>query len=477
MNVALIWMIIPAACGAVLLLLQRQQRLVYTIGIVVALLLSLLAWQLPIGERISLGSSVFVIEDSFTVLGRSFILQSNDRFYLVLLYQALAFWFGGAAIAGVTRLFVPLGLGMVALLTASLSVEPSLYAAPLLALTALVSVPLLSQPGRPNRGVLRLISFIFLGFPFILFSGWLLQGLATAPQDSSSLLQINIILGLGFAFLLGVFPFHTWIPMLSSEGNPFAVAFVLYELPVAVSILGLSFIERSTWLITDELSTVLQVVGALMVVLGGVWAGFQRHLARMLGQAVIMETGFALFAISLLGSDSQQALSLFFTLILPRGLSLGIWGLALVALKNAVMGENSELPAEQALNYRHVQGIARRYPFAAAAVLLAHFSLAGFPLLAGFPVRLALLDALSGESVSIALAALFGMVGLMAGGIRTLAVFISTEGALPWESLETLPQRLLLGLGAVMLILVGLFPQWLTPFMVQMLAIFPNLSR
>jgi NADH:ubiquinone oxidoreductase subunit 2 (subunit N) len=190
-----------------------------------------------------------------------------------------------------------------------------------------------------------------------------------------------------------------------------------------------------------------------------------------------METGFSLLAISLLGSSSQQALSLFFTLILPRGLSLSIWGLALAALQKAVMGENRDLPVEQALTYRYVQGIARRYPFAAAAALLAHFSLAGFPLLAGFPVRLALLDALSGESISLSLAGLFGLAGLMAGGIRTLAVFISAEGALAWESLETIPQRLLLGLGAVMLVLVGLFPQWFTPFMVQMLAIFPNLSR
>lgn len=477
MNVALIWMFFPAACGAVLLFLQRQQRLVYIVGIVVALSLSLLAWQLPIGEPISLGSAKFVIEDSFTILGRSFVLQSNDRFYLVLLYQGLVFWFGGAALARVNRLFVPLGLGMVALLTASLSVEPFLYAAPLLALTALVSVPLLSQPGKPNRGVLRLISFIFLGFPFILFSGWLLQGLETAPQDASSLLEINVIIGLGFALLLGIFPFHTWISMLLLEGNPFAVAFVLYELPVAVSILGLSFIERYPWLITGELSTVLQFVGVLMVVLGGVWAGFQRHLGRMIGQAVIMETGFSLLAISLLGSYSQQALSLFFTLILPRGLSLGIWGLALSVLQNAMQGENKELPPEQALNYRQVQGIAQRYPVASAALLLAHFSLAGFPLLAGFPVRLALLGALSNESISIGLACLFGLAGLMAGGIRTLAVFISAEGVLAWESLETIPQRLLLVLGAAMLILVGLFPQWFTPFLVQMMAIFPNLSR
>ncbi len=477
MNTAMIWIVFPAVCGAALLLVQRQRRLVYLLGILTATSLSLLAWLAPIGERIRLGSTVFVIEDTFTILGRSFILQSDDRFYLMLLYQGLAFWFGGAALAGVTRVFVPLGLGIVALLTAALSVDPFLYAAPLLALTALASVPLLTQHGSSNRGVLRLLTYIFIGFPFILLSGWLLQGLESVSPDAGRLLEINVVLGLGFAFLLGIFPLHTWITLLSYETNPYAVAFVLYELPLAVSILGLSFLDRYTWLKSDELFNVLRLVGVVMVLVGGVWAGFQRHLGRMIGQAAMMETGFSLMAISLLSSGSQPALSLFFTLILPRGLSLGIWALALVALQRGLTAEQGARTTAQALTYRNVQGIAWRYPFAAAALLSAHFSLAGFPLLAGFPARLALLDAIAGQNIAISLAALLGLVGLMAGGIRTLAVLIMSEGAQEARTLESLPQRLLLGLGAVMLVLVGFFPQWFTPFMAQMSAIFPNLSR
>ena len=43
-------------------------------------------------------------------------------------------------------------------------------------------------------------------------------------------------------------------------------------------------------------------VGLIMVVSGGLLAAFQRHLGRIMGYAVIVETGFSILTISLGGS-------------------------------------------------------------------------------------------------------------------------------------------------------------------------------
>lgn len=479
-STALVWIVLPGMIGAALLLVQQRTRLVFATGIILALLLAGAAWQAPIGERIRLGSWFFTLEDTFIVLGRRFVLGADDRYALILIYQGLAFWFGGAALAGVTSLFVPLGLTIVALLTAALSVEPVLFAAPLLELAALASVPLLADAGRGSGarggadGVLRFITFMTIGFPFILLAGWLVGG---TEATSQLFLSLGVILGLGFAFLFGIFPFHTWMTMLSEESNPYSAAFIFYILPLVVSLLGLSFLDRYGWLRSPEVFTALSLVGALMVAIGGLGSALQRHFGRILGHAAIMETGFSLLAVSLLGQGSQPGLSLFFALILPRGLSLGIWALALSLLGRSLNADQPDPSYRQVFEFRSMQGVARRFPWAASAMLLAHFSLAGFPLLAGFPVRLALLDALSEQQLGVGLVALLGLVGLTASGMRSLAVLIMGDSQQGWLSQESTAQKWLLGLGGVMLFIVGLFPQWLTPFFVRMSVLFPDLAR
>jgi len=456
LSAPLLWIFVPGILAILLFFLRRWQKATAITGFLIALVLAGLAWKMPLSEIISLGPWSFEFLESMNVLGRQLVLAEYIRPILALIYLMTAFWIGGALTARSGPLFVPLGLGIVSLLTAALAVKPFLYAALLIQIAVFMSVPLLSAPGKPvGRGVLRFLTFQTVGTPFILISGWLITGTSVAPGDTASFLLTIIPLGFGFSFLLAVFPFHTWVSMLAEEAHPYAAAFVLFLLPGIISLFGLGFFESYSWMRNStQIFTVLRLTGVLMVVAGGGMAAFQTHLGRMLGYAVTVDIGLSLIAIGLhqginiASTGFSASLSIFFTLFLSRGVSLGVWALALSAIREKSRG----------MSFREVQGIGRVLPLAAAATVLAHFSIAGYPLLAGFPPRMALFTELARLSPGLTFWSLAGSIGLLAGGLRSLAVLVMGKQNEPWKINERGILLILLGLGLAALFLAGLYP-------------------
>ncbi len=466
MSAPIIWIIIPGLIAIVLYIFQDRVKLVNSVGILLALVLGLFALMLPIGQSITLGTFGFEISDMLVVLGRRFVISQRDAALIALMYFGAAFWFGGVFFASTTRAFIPLALGMIATYIAAFSVEPFLYGPLLFELAVLVSVPLLAFPGMGvSKGVLRYLSYQTLGFPFLLFSGWLLAGIEVGPGNSLQILQASVLLALGFAFLLGVFPFHTWIPMLGESAHPYNIAFIYYQLPIAITIFALNIFDQYVWL-RSSLTThsILVIVGITMIFVGGTITAFQRHVGRMMGYVLIVDIGFSLIAISS-GLVNNGSLGLFFGMLLPRGLALGVWSLALVVLSNKVVdGNGIHIIVPSSLSFRSIQGIAYRLPVASFCLLIAYFSIAGFPLMAGYSVRHAILDAFQGRSVLSLTLILFGMIGVFIGGMRTIAAMILDNNN-GWQRNETAWEVFFLSLGSASLLILGLFPKWFIPVM------------
>jgi formate hydrogenlyase subunit 3/multisubunit Na+/H+ antiporter MnhD subunit len=355
---------------------------------------------------------------------------------------------------------------VVALLVASIAVEPFLYAAIMIEMAVLIAVPLLLPMNQaPGPGVMRFLIYQTLGMPFILFAGWLLAGVESSPGDLALAVQSAIILGLGFAFLLAMFPFYVWLPMLAEEASPYVLGFLFWVLPTTTIIFGMGFLDRYTWLRTSgQLSQILSLGGLLMVVTGGLWSAFQRHLSRQMAYAVIAETGFSLLAFSL---SPDKAVEAVFLLIIPRSLALLVWALSLTQLKEHV----------EPLRFGAVQGLARKHPVTTAGLVLAHFSVAGFPLLAGFPIRLALWEGLASQSLGIAFWFLVGILGLLTGATRTLAVMVIAPQGTGWEIHERWGAGVLIGIGVVGLFLLGIFPQIFQPIMANLPGMFEHLGK
>jgi NADH-quinone oxidoreductase subunit N len=352
------------------------------------------------------------------------------------------------------------------LLTASIAVEPFLFSALLLDMAAMLVIPLLVPVyQRPGRGVIRFLIYQTFAMPFILFSGWMLAGVEANPGDIGATLQAGIILGLGFAFLLGVFPLYNWIPMLMEEASPYVTGFLLWALPTFTVVFALGFLDRYTWLHTSpQISSAIQFIGVFMVASGGFFASQQKHIGRIMGYAAIAETGLFVIAI---GLKSLEIVNTTFLLLIPRGLELAVWALALSIIKRKAYS----------LNFNEVQGLARSYPVAVAALILAHLSMTGFPLLAGFPPRMALWQELAGQSLAISFWVFAGLLGLLIAATRTLAVFVMSEEGKSWEWNESWVQTTMLGVGVIGLSVIGMFPQVLRPFIANLPTLFEHLGQ
>lgn len=465
MNAPTLWIIIPLALG-ILLLFVENQRILSVLGGSLAVALALSAQFVPIEVALRVGSFSFRIEAALTILGRALIIRPAEGPLLALIYGAAALWFFGAEASRAATRMVPLGFMVIALMVASIAVQPFLYAALFIETAILIAIPLLTSIHHPpGRGVVRFLIYQTLAMPFILLAGWLLAGVEASPGDLALTAQSAAMLGMGFAFLLAIFPLYSWIPLLTEENSPYIVGFLLWILPTVTIIFGAGFLDRYSWLRSSpQLTLALRYVGLLMVVTGGAFAAFQRHLGRIMAYGSITETGFSLLAVSL---DSRLGIPILFLLIPARALGLAVWSLSLTVIRANV----------ETMRFGAARGILRSLPLAGAGMVVATLSTGAFPLLAGFPSRLALWESLSRDSISAGLWMAIGIIGLLTSAFRSLAVISMADEYTSWSPRESPTQMTMIGLGVIGLVLLGLFPQSLQFILADLPLMFEHLGR
>jgi formate hydrogenlyase subunit 3/multisubunit Na+/H+ antiporter MnhD subunit len=465
MSAPFLWIFLPIIVAGFLMLLNNQ-KVINLIVMIFTFFITLAAWLLPINTVMTIGSWSFKLTSAVDILGRRLVISSADQSLLALIYGSAVVWFAAASATQSARRLNSIGLAIVGLFVAALAVEPFLYAALIIEMAVLSSIPLLYVPGKnPGKGLIRFLIFQTFAMPFILFSGWLLAGIDANPGNLGLVQQAAILIGLGFTFLLAIFPFHSWIPLVAEESAPIIVGFLLWMFPTIALFFGLGFLDHYSWLRdAPALDNVLSSVGLLMVVSGGILAAFQQHLGRIMGFAVIFETGISLLAIDL---GRTTGLNLFFMTLVPRTLCLVVWALSLQTLKGHSVS----------LTLKDTKGLIRILPFTGSGLILANMALAGMPLLAGFPSLQALWEGLATASLSNVIWTLIGSVGLFISAFRVMMSITATPKGIPWESRETGAQRILFSIGFFAFILLGIFPTWVLPLWTNLPAIFSHLGQ
>ena len=434
------------------MLIMRWKTVAAIVAAISCLILGVLAIWLPAQEQIVLWRWVLPFSEKFEFFGRQLELSAGDRPILVVLYLTAALWFGAVPLARPTRLFMPLGMVVIALFTAAIAVEPFLFAAVFIEIAVLLSIPLLSPPGGPvSLGVLRYLTFQTLGLPFVLSAGFLFAGFEIGPGDPVFVALAIALLAIGFSLLLGVFPFHTWIPMLAEESHPYVTAFIFLLLPIAVLLLGVGFLDSFVWMKEDPNTVLLfQIIGIVMIIAAGGGAAIERNLSRLIGFAIILDIGFSMLAISLsISEDPVIFRRLFFAGLMPRGLSLGVIALAMSSLIGKV----------SSFNLNHLQGLLNRSPAVSSSIVIALFCIAGLPLLAGFPFKLGIIEGLSSQGAALSFWVILGSLGLIVGIFRLLLSMVSDSKDNDEKIQESRLLVLFLLIGVGLLFLIGLLPE------------------
>lgn len=441
--------------SAVLLAVLRRERVVaWLLAGISAGLLALLVLAVHLDEAGGLFGIPIKISGTWTVLGRSFVLGESNQPAVGFVYLVAAFLFAGAYVARPGRLFYAVGMVVVGLVAASLMVVPFLYAAVLLECMAVVAVLILSPPEQSGlRAPMRMVVLYTLGMLALLIAGWqadILGAGAASAEDARTATALAI---LGFALLLAVPPFHIWLPTSAGQSHPYALAFVILVSQAGALFLVFRFVDAYAWL-RENAALFVGVRWAAIAIAGfaALWAMAQRSLARTAAYAVLADTAIILLAFSSMTSGGYQ---LALGLNGARVISLSVWALGASVLRNGGAGDTSD----------ELSGIGYRAPLATATVLVGLFSLAGFPLTAGFPGRWAVMAG-GGES---ALAVVVTLAAVSLAAVRWTSTVFRAPRAFVLPEPPAL-ERFLLVAGILLCLLLGLFPQLLYPWVVNALS-------
>jgi formate hydrogenlyase subunit 3/multisubunit Na+/H+ antiporter MnhD subunit len=456
-NLPFLLLTIPLIVGAVTHLLNRWVWAQSIIAGGAMLILALFAAQVPIGQTaIAFGREV-VLQASWQVLGRTFNFASSDRPALLFGYLTATFFFFGAAATRVPRNFIPLACVLLSLLAATIFVEPFLFAALFLEIMAIAAAFLLCDPEFSNtRGAMRLLVLFSLGVPFILLAGWQLEGLLSNPENANLVESAILLLSIGFVILLAIVPFHSWVPIVAEDAPSYSSAYILTIIPAAVTFFLLNTFEQLPGLQTNVmLLTALRWGGIASIILGGIFASGQRNFGRLLGYSVLIDFGATNLALSL---HSTLGLQVVFVMLVTRTLGLAVWGLGLGALS-----------PNGADDFIQLRGKAIHYPFTALSVLIGGLSVAGFPLTVGFVGRWAFYQQLAQENLTASLALLFASGAVLSSyGLGVWEMLAPHPGQAAPNDLEPIYTGIYAGAGVAIIILLGLFPQWLLPNITQL---------
>ncbi len=465
MSAPLIWIVFPVLGAVLLWALRKNLPRMILGGMALTLVLLLCALFMPIEQPTRFLGRTYLIQSTIEFLGRRLVIENTDRSFLALMYGMLFFWLIGAQAARTHFLFISFSLAMTAFLIAARAVQPSLYAALLIEMAVLLSIPMLMPPGRPyGQGLLRFLIFQTLGVPFILLAGWALGQVEINPTNAQLTHLAMILMGFGLAFWLAIFPFYTWLPQIMEETHPYTSGFLFLFYSSTVLFLGVGFLNQFPWLRnTPVLYEVMQWMGVVMIATAGVWAAFQNDLSRLFGYGMIVETGFSLLALSL---NSHLGDQLFASMFLTRCITYGLWSLSLSVMLQKV----------RSTRFEDISGLLNVLPYASIGLAVASLSIAGLPLLGQFPIRLALMEEISRQAQGSGVAVLVGSVGMLFSVFRALSVLSRGSGMVTWQRQnETRMQITLLVLGTLGLLIIGILPQLFFPFSFSLFSAYPHL--
>ena len=289
----------------------------------------------------------------------------------------------------------------------------------------------------------------------------LFSELTVALQGPASLGLIMgvVFLVVGVAFKFGAVPFHMWVPDVY-HGAPSSVTLFVATAPkIASFALAFRLLAGGLEGISETWTQMLAIVAVLSTVVGNVVAIAQTNLKRMLAYSAVGNVGFILLGF-VAGTEQGYEAALYYTIAYVI-MTLGSFGVILLASRAGF--EADELD--------HFKGLHARDPLLALMMMFLMFSTAGIPPFVGFWAKLQIFEALwtSNHLALVVFAAAVSVIGVFYYLRVVKIMYFDSPGDLPTTERHA-GVRLALGLNALAVLVLGLFPQSLLSLCEQVLS-------
>ncbi|MGC9348812.1 MAG: proton-conducting transporter membrane subunit [Anaerolineae bacterium] len=414
------------AVAAVLQILRRWTVVMAWIAAAATGAVGTLIALVPLDETFTVGPLTIALGEPLVVLGRVVVIQPVDRLPLAFISLTASVLFLIAWRLLPHSNFFPVGVAIVGLLSAALTVQQVVYAALFVEMAAILCVFPLREPhtgpegnqyGRQPRGGLQYLTYATLALPGLMITQLLLEQFAIFPGDLSLLRSATILLGLSFAILLGAVPFQSWLSAVATDGSPPVVTFLFTVNLGTVWFLLLAYLESYRWLGEQaEFASLFTSVGLLMMVIGGALAASQRQLGRIVGYATLVDNGAMFVA---LGTRQASGVTLTLIMLMARPLALGLMTLGLDGLRRFGKGRD---------DVGALTGAAWQVPWRTLAFMVGGIAMAGFPLSLGFSARWGLYRLMAEANLFRAILALSGSAGVMMGLVNSVRFLLAPVG-------------------------------------------------
>jgi NADH-quinone oxidoreductase subunit N len=271
-----------------------------------------------------------------------------------------------------------------------------------------------------------------------------------------------LLIVIGFAFKVSAVPFHQWAPD-TYEGAPTPVtAFLSVASKAAgfVALMELAFVaflpQRDVWM------PIFWVLAALTMTVGNVVALRQTNIVRMLAYSSVAQAGFILVPFAVAGDNLDAMLpaqqSIVAYLIIYTIMNLGAFTMIIAIARRTNSGEIDSY-----------NGLFHHAPGLTVIMTIFLFSLAGIPPMGGWFAKFTVFNtALAGGGTWSVILAGIAAVNAVIGAtyylkvMRAMWMNKAVEGATKIVVPSSL--QLALGICAVAVMVIGVFPQVVTHF-------------
>jgi len=258
-----------------------------------------------------------------------------------------------------------------------------------------------------------------------------------------------LLLIVGLAFKVGAAPFHFWTPDVY-DGAPILVTIFMATVVKTAAFAGFLRLFYLCFVpLQDFWMPVLLVMTIITLFVGNITAIVQQSVKRMLAYSSISHAGYLLFAIVAIGATSADSVLFYAT---AYSLSTIIAFGALILVKRASGSEHFD-----AFN-----GLAKKNPYLSLAITVAMLSLAGIPLTAGFVGKFMMFSGVLADYqvLLVVLAVINAAMGIFYYFRVIVAMYFkpTDRNAVSVSG----PYRVVFFLAALITLLLGVYPAWLT---------------